>query len=120
MLLVSDDVRHWFASPRAAVGFLLHAAGLDTVHLGAQRSLMMPGVGVTVGEHIEALRRVAGARAVALIRREPNEAIARIIAGWPCAFDTVRALALGFRAEGTFDEIIRIHIADALGGVIAV
>src|SRR5246127_114548 len=26
VLPVSEDVRHWFASPRAAVGFLLHAA----------------------------------------------------------------------------------------------
>ncbi|MGL4974379.1 MAG: D-erythronate dehydrogenase [Bosea sp. (in: a-proteobacteria)] len=119
ILPVSDDVRHWFASPRAATGFLLHATGLDTARLGAQRSLMMPGVGVTVGEQIEALRRVAGASAVALIRREPNEAIARIIDGWPRAFDPVRALALGFRAEATFDEIIRIYIADALDGVIA-
>ncbi len=120
ILPVSDDVQHWFASPRAATGFLQHAALLDTSQLGSQRSLMMPGVGTSVGGQIEALRRIAGDRAVKLIRREPNEAIARIIAGWPRAFDTARALALGFRAETTFDEIIRIHIADAPGGVIAV
>lgn len=29
VLPVSETVRHWFASPRAAVGFLIHAAGLD-------------------------------------------------------------------------------------------
>lgn len=120
ILPVDDEVRHWFASPRAATSFLLHAAGLDTAHLGAQRSLMMPGVGVTVGEQIEALRRVAGPRAIALIRREPDAAIARIISGWPRAFDPARAMRLGFKAETTFDEIIRTHIADALGGVISV
>ena len=34
VLPVSDDVRHWFASPRAATGFFLHAATLDTGALG--------------------------------------------------------------------------------------
>ena len=34
ILPVSDDVRHWFASPRAAVGFMLHAADLDTQRAG--------------------------------------------------------------------------------------
>src|SRR5208282_2068661 len=30
VLPVSENVRHWHASPRSAVGFLLHAASLDT------------------------------------------------------------------------------------------
>src|SRR5665213_1407531 len=44
ILPVADDVRHWHASPRSAVGFLLHAVGLDGATLGARRSLTMPGV----------------------------------------------------------------------------
>ena len=39
-----------------------------------------------------------------------------IVAGWPTRFDAKRALALGFTAERDFDEIIRVHIADDLGG----
>ncbi|KKB11938.1 NAD-dependent epimerase [Devosia geojensis] len=115
MLPVADTVRHWFASPRAAVGFLLHAATIDTAPLGARRSLTMPGVAATVAEEIEALRRAAGDRAVALIRREPDETIARIVAGWPQAFAADRAVALGFTADKDFDEIVSIHIADELG-----
>jgi nucleoside-diphosphate-sugar epimerase len=61
---------------------------------------------------------VAGDDVVSLIRREPDETIARIVAGWPRAFDARRAAALGFRAEATFDEIIRAHIDDELGGVV--
>jgi D-erythronate 2-dehydrogenase len=34
VLPVSEDVRHWFASPRAAVGFLIHAATMDLAKLG--------------------------------------------------------------------------------------
>lgn len=114
VLPVSETVRHWFASPRAAVAYLLHAADLDTARLGSLRTLTMPGVSASVGDQIAALRRVAGPRAVALIRREPDRAIEAIIAGWPRGFDASRALALGFVAEGSFDDIIRAHIEDEL------
>ncbi len=43
----------------------------------------------------------------------------RIVAGWPSRFDARRALALGFRVENSFDDIIRAHIDDELGGRIA-
>ncbi len=116
VLPVSEDVRHWHASPRAAIGFLAHAATMDLAPMGARRVLTMPGLSATVAEQIDALRRVAGEKAVRLIRREPDPAIVKIVEGWPRAFDTRRAFALGFRADGSFDEIIRIHIEEELGG----
>jgi len=119
VLPVGEDVRHWHASPRAAVGFLLHAATLDLEKVGARRSLSMPGLSVTVGEQIEALRRVGGETVVARIRREPDPAIIKIVSGWARNFDTARARGLGFKAESSFEEIIRIHIEDELGGKIA-
>ena len=118
VLPVKESVRHWFASPRAAVRFLIHAAELDTAALGSRRSLTMPGLTATVGEEIEALRRVAGDKAVKLIRSQPDETIARMVAGWPQNFDASRAIALGFEAEKSFDEIIRAHVEDELGGTI--
>jgi nucleoside-diphosphate-sugar epimerase len=119
VLPVSRDVRHWFASPRSAVGFLLHAAQLNTEPLGARRTLTMPGLSATVAEEIEALRRIAGEKVAKLIRDEPDETIIRIVAGWPRNFDAKRALSLGFRADRDFDSIIRAHIEDELGGQIA-
>ena len=116
VLPVSDDVMHWLASPRAAVGFLVHAASLDTARLGPRRNLTMPGVATTVAEQLEGLRRVAGTRVVQRVRHVPDPAIARIVAGWPRRFDARRARELGFEAEGSFEEIIRIHIEDELGG----
>jgi nucleoside-diphosphate-sugar epimerase len=115
LLPVSPDVRHWFASPRAAVAFLTHAATIDTSALGPWRTLTMPGLSATVGEQIEALRRVAGDDAVALIRSEPDDTIARIVDGWPQAFDARRASELGFTAERDFDEIVRVYVEDELG-----
>jgi nucleoside-diphosphate-sugar epimerase len=116
VLPVSEDVRHWHASPRAAVGFLLHAAAIDLSQLGGRRNLSMPGLSATVGEQIAALREVAGEKAVKLIRHEPDPVIARIVEGWPRKFDARRALALGFKAENSFRDIIRAHIEDELNG----
>ena len=119
MLPVPETVLHTHASPRAAASYLIHAAGLTREQLGARINLTMPGVCCTVAEQIESLRRIAGDKVAARIRRAPDELVARIVAGWPHRFDARRALALGFRPEKTFDEIIRIHIDEDLGGKIA-
>lgn len=118
VLPVEENVRHWFASPRSAVGFFVHAARMDLSRIGPRRTLTMPGLSALVGEQIEALGRVAGPKAVALVRREPDPVIRSIVAGWATNFDARRAAALGFTAETSFDEIIRIHIEDELGGKI--
>jgi nucleoside-diphosphate-sugar epimerase len=119
VLPVSDGVMHWHASPRAAVGFMLHAAGIDLAKVGPRRALTMPGLAVTVGQQIAALGKVAGDKVVARIRREPDPFIEEIVAGWPRNFDPKRALALGFKADESFEAIIRAHIEDELGGRVA-
>ncbi|MFL6828796.1 MAG: D-erythronate dehydrogenase [Bradyrhizobium sp.] len=116
VLPVSEDVRHWFASPRAAVGFLLHAASLDLERVGPRRSLNMPGLSATVADEIAALRRFGGEAAVRLIRRESDPIIERIISGWPRDFNVRRAQQLGFVADTSFDEIVRAHIEDEMDG----
>ncbi len=119
VLPVSEDVMHWHASPRAAVGFLLHAATIDGEKVGSRRALTMPGLAVTVGGQIEALRKIAGEKVVARIRRERDPFVEQIVAGWPRNFDAKRAVSLGFKAEQSFEEIVRVHIEDELGGKIA-
>ena len=116
VLPVPETVRHWHASPRSAVNFLVHAATLDGAAVGTRRNLTMPGVAATVGEQIAALRKVAGEAVVERIRREPDPTIMRIVEGWPRNFAPERAPALGFQAEQSFEEIVRIHIEDELGG----
>jgi nucleoside-diphosphate-sugar epimerase len=119
VLPVPDTVRHTHASPRAAAGFLVHAASLTRAQLGDRINLTMPGISCTVAEQIDSLKRIAGPKVAARIRREPDETISRIVAGWPQRFDAHRAAALGFRAETSFDDIVRIHIDEELGGVIS-
>jgi nucleoside-diphosphate-sugar epimerase len=119
ILPVADSVLHWHASPRSAVGFLLNAAALSRAQLGDRVNLTMPGVCCTVGEQIAALKRVAGDKVASRIRRAPDALVERIVAGWPRRFDARRAVALGFKVEATFDDIIRAHIEDELGGKFA-
>jgi D-erythronate 2-dehydrogenase len=116
VLPVEDDVRHWHCSPRAAVGFLLKAAEMGGAALGPRRALTLPGLSCTVGQQLEALKAVAGAKILSHVKRVPDETIRRIVSGWPRNFDAARAKALGFSAEASFADIIKVHIDDELGG----
>jgi nucleoside-diphosphate-sugar epimerase len=116
LLPVSEDVVHTHASPRSAVGFLIHGAELPREAIEPHINITMPGVCCTVGEQIEALGRVAGDKVAARIRKQPDELIMRIVAGWPHRLSGKRARELGFIVEETFDEIIRVHIDEDRGG----
>jgi D-erythronate 2-dehydrogenase len=116
VLPVPETVVHTHASPRAAVGFLVHAAGLARDALGPRINLSMPGVCCTVAEQIAALRRIAGDRVAGRIRRAEDALVARIVAGWPQRIEARRARDLGFKAESSFEEIVRIHIDEDRGG----
>ncbi len=112
VLPVSPEVRHPHASPRSAVGYLMRAAELTSEEIGWPPNLTMPSVSVTVAEQLAALERVAGPQVRALVRHEPDEAVAAIVAGWPRRFATRRAAALGFACEADFDQIIRVYLED--------
>jgi nucleoside-diphosphate-sugar epimerase len=119
VLPVAESVRHSHASPRSAVGFLIHAASLTREQLGPRVNLSMPSISCTVCEQIESLRRIAGEKVATRIKRQPDELVMRIVDGWAQRIEAKRARELGFKAESSFDEIVRAHIDDELGGKIA-
>jgi nucleoside-diphosphate-sugar epimerase len=110
ILPVSEETRHWHASPRSAAGFLRHAATLDQPVYAGRPALTMPGVSCTVAEQIEALREAAGEDAVRLIRSTPDPAIEAIVKNWARDFAPERARALGFTAEKNFAEIVQVYM----------
>lgn len=114
VLPVDDTVRHWFASPRAAIGFLIKSASLTREDMGSRCNINLPGLSATVAQQIESLERVVGGDAVKLIKREPDAVIRGIVANWAEDFDPARAIALGFEAESSFDEIIRVYLEDEM------
>ena len=116
ILPVKTSARHAHASPRSAVGFLLHAMQLDTQRLEGLTALNLPCISVTVEEQIEALRNVAGSRTVDLIRYEHDDLIAGLVENWPRSFHAARAHALGFVAESSFREIVEAYLEDDFEG----
>lgn len=101
----------WLSSPEAVVNNLIHVLTLEADCLGSNRTINLPGITVTVQEMMAALERVAGAAAVSKIQRQPDPAIAQIVASWPSRFEVSRALSLGFVGDRSFDEIIRTFAA---------
>jgi D-erythronate 2-dehydrogenase len=116
---VERDAAMYILSPRRVVDALVHAFELPQESFRGFRGLTLPGITATVGEMVDALGRVAGERAVARIRFEPDPRIQAIVAGWPSRVDAARARGLGFRADEDMDAIVRAHVEDELGGRIA-
>lgn len=112
LLPVPDDTLHWMASPRAAVGFFLHAARLDTADMTGGRAVTLPGLAVTVAEEIDTLRKIGGDARVKLIKRVADPLVEQIVAAWPRQFDASRALSLGFTPDESFEAIVRSYIED--------
>lgn len=112
-LPVPDDFAAWVCSPRRAVDWLLHAGAMDTAAMGLNRSINPPGISTTIAHLLQALDAVKPG-ASALIRRQPDQAIAAIVGGWPPAFETARAKTLGFTAHEPVLEVIRAFIEDDL------
>jgi nucleoside-diphosphate-sugar epimerase len=107
---VEPSTGMWVSSPATATAALVHAHELPAAVWGTLRSLNLPGLTVTVGQMIEALRQAAGEAVVARVRFEPDESIARIVRSWPARFDTARARAMGFPQDADFASILRDYM----------
>jgi nucleoside-diphosphate-sugar epimerase len=115
---VERDAEMYILSPRRVIESLIHGFELPEEALRPVRMLTLPGITVSVGQMVEALRQVAGDQAVERIRWEPNPTIQRIVAGWPRRFDAQRARELGFKADADMVEIIDAHVEDELRGLV--
>ncbi len=112
-LPVPDEFAAWVASPRRAVGWLLHAATMDTAAMGLDRSINPPGISTTIAHLLQALDTVKPG-ASKLVRRVEDKAIADIVGSWPPAFDPLRAHALGFATHEPVLDVVRAFVEDDL------
>ena len=113
---VAPQTIMWLASPSVAIANTIHGHEVDGAHFGLSRILSLPGLSVTVGEMAAALERVAGSATAARIIWERDPAIERIVNSWPGDFATDRADAMGFARDAAFDDIVRAHVEQELGG----
>ena len=101
----------WWISAPTCVDNLLLAAAIDPAALGSHRTHLMPVLHLSVGEVVAALARRFGADRTALVHCHPDPAVERLFARYP-PLHTPRARALGFRDDGTVDQLVTL----ALGG----
>jgi nucleoside-diphosphate-sugar epimerase len=109
---VDPATRMWIASPRVIVRSLLHAAGLEQSALGQNRSLLLPGLVVSVAEMVESLGRVGGPQAVGRIAWQKDARIAAIVDGWIADYAPRKAPRLGFPQDRAMDEIVRAFVEE--------
>ncbi len=110
ILPVGRDLRLHLASPDRALAYTLHAAGLAQSVIGADTTLTLPGVTVTVGTMIDTLARIAGPQVAARIKPAHDPAIEAIVASWPGQILTPRAEALGFEPDTDFADLVSAHM----------
>lgn len=105
------DLNVCLNSPEQAVGGLIDSCGFPDEDWGAAIALNLPGLVVSIGEMVDALREVGGEKAVKHLKFVENAAIASIVRGWPAHFESNRAKELGFNNQLTFIEVVRAFAA---------
>jgi nucleoside-diphosphate-sugar epimerase len=112
ILPVSPDVQHPVATVQSMVRGLITVGEASREAFVGRSAITLPGLNVTVQQMLDALEAVAGPRVRARVRFQRDERIAGIVANWPRGVTTVRAHALGLKAEQSFEDIIRRYIDD--------
>jgi len=109
---VDPETKLWLMSPRTATACLIHGATLSSEAFGVTRTVNLPGLTVTPRAMAGALAQVAGSEAASRIQWTRDPRIERIVATWPGAWDSSRALALGFPQDREFAGVIRDFLAE--------
>lgn len=100
------------ASPARAIEGLLCAAQTSAAQWGPRTAMTLPGLMTTVGAMAQALERVAGSAATALLDWRADPAIEKIVNTWPGNIQTPRANALGLQSDDDFEQIIRAYVRE--------
>ena len=109
---VSLETSVWLLSPAKVVEAFIHAHDLPSSAWGTNRVVNLPGNTASVGEMVDALRKIAGDKVANLVEWKPDARIQGIVNTWPVRFVTERALKLGFTADSDMETIIRDYIRE--------
>lgn len=101
-------------SPRHVIDNLIVGHEAPAAAFGAVRTINVPCISLSVGEMLQALRRVAGDVVADRVTAALDPAIDRIVRTWPRDFEATLGRKLGMRADADFDSVIRQYIDDEL------
>jgi len=109
---VAPTARMWVQSPRAVIDNLVKGHEVPASSFTYTRSVNVPGITVTVGDMVKALREVAGEEVAARVKWQLDPAIDRIVSTWPASFAPRFGTSLGMKADVDFAGIVRAYMAD--------
>lgn len=111
---VAPDTEVWLSSPRAAIANLIVGHEAVASAFAHTRSINVPGIHVSVGKMVAALRGIGGDAVANRVKWQLDPAINHIVGTWPTRFAPLLGPALGMRADEDFESIVRAYIADEL------
>lgn len=106
---VLETTQLWISSPSTVLENFVIAKDVPADKFPKySRAVNLPGFTVSVKEQVEALRKVAGDEAVALIKFEKDEVCERLVGTFPARFDNEFACGIGFKVDtGGFEANVR-------------
>lgn len=99
------------ASVDKVIEAFVQLAALPASALQGSRTMNLPGLTVTPAEIVAAVTRQLPPGQVAAIDWRPEESVQQIINGWPRAFTSERAMALGFTPDASADALVQSFLA---------
>lgn len=107
---VSAKLNLWLSSPNTVVNNFIHALQLPSLPVRDWHVINLPGFTVSVEQMLADLGKVKGEQILQYVKFEFDESINNIVASWPAAINCSQALALGFRADQHFADVIEQFI----------
>ena len=105
-----DSFESWLCSPATLTANLAIALKLPPQATAENRVVNLPGVVVSISDMLDALKKYGGGKALALVKREADPAVERILTSWPVRFDVTAADKLGFRRDESFDQMAKQYV----------
>ncbi len=112
---VSVSTRFAVSSPSRTIHGLVRAAETPIDIWGANEAMNLPALSLTVGDLLDALKRVVGSHVVNLVKFHADPVVQSIVETWPASFCATRAEAFGLHPNGTADELIDEFLATQAG-----
>lgn len=109
ILPVKKDLLMWVCSPKTVVKNLVAIKDVPKSKFGQNkgRVVNLPGQTVNVGSILEALGKVGGEKALALVEEKLDPKVEAIVASWPARFNTAMAKGLGLIEDSSLEEEVQ-------------
>ena len=104
---VSPELHVALNSPAQAVEGLMQSMATSDADWGSPLGLNLPGIRISIQQMIDVLGAVGGSKATALLGRNIDPTIEKIISGWPSRFESKRAARLGLGSTISFFDVVQ-------------